>query len=310
MSRCLGAPMVPVLIVGFVAAALLTFLPAEQAKAPPQDAKPAAVTAGVATGFQDRLFATAPGATALAFLPDDRLLATDRRGFVRLHEPGTTDTSQALNISDDVCSNSERGLLGIAADPNFGANGYVYLYYTFEKFGTCPGKQPEKNNPVNSVSRFKMAGGTIDPKTEEVLVDNVPSPNGNHNAGDLHFGKDGKLYVSTGDGACDYASPTRCQPENDASRDKNVLLGKILRVNTDGTIPADNPNADNTNGVRCGQLTTNNASGGSHAAPDRVCQETYAMGFRNPFRFAMDPDASGVSLRANDVGDARVEEVN
>jgi glucose/arabinose dehydrogenase len=310
MLRYLATPRALVLIVAFAAAALLAFLTAEQAKAPPQDAKPTAITAGVATGFQDRLYATAPGATALAFLPDDRLLVTDRSGLVRLHGPGTTNTSRALDISDDVCSNSERGLLGIAADPNFGANGYVYLYYTFNKFGTCPDKQPARNNPVNRVSRFEMVGDTIDFGTEEVLIDNIPSPNGNHNAGDLHFGKDGKLYVSTGDGACDYASPTRCQPENDASRDKNVLLGKILRVNTDGTIPADNPYADNANGVRCGQLTTNNASGGSHAALGQVCRETYAMGFRNPFRFAMDPDASGVSLRVNDVGGARIEEVD
>ena len=109
-----------------------------------------------------------------------------------------------------------------------------------------------------------------------VLIDSIPSPNGNHNAGDLHFGKDDKLYVSTGDGACDYNAPTRCQPENTASRDRNVLLGKVLRINSDGTIPVDNLFAATSNGVRCGTLTNNNARGGSAAPPGTLCKETYS----------------------------------
>lgn len=232
-----------------------------------------------------------------------------------MRQPGSTNTTVALDISKDVCSNSERGLLGIAVDPHE-TNGFVYLYYTFKKYDVCPEKTPEQNNnPVNRVARFQMNGDTIVPNNGpngpgDVLINNIPSPNGNHNAGDLHFGKDDKLYVSVGDGSCDLETPTRCQTENETSRYRNVLNGKILRVNTDGTIPTDNPYTDNPDGVRCGTLTENNAAGGSKAAPGKICKETYAMGFRNPFRFAMDPDAQGTSLRVNDVGGGRIEEVS
>jgi len=336
MLRRLSLPLALIsLAVVATVALLVIFLPAQDAGAPEEapragesetqaDAQaqaaalteaetqaPAATAQGVAAGFEDRLVTGAIGATALAFTPDDRLLVTDRTGRVRVSKPGSTNTTVALDISGKVCSNSERGALGIAVDPNFGTNHFVYLYYTYKKFGVCPEHQPEQNNnPVNRVSRFVMNGDTLSPASEEVLINNIPSPNGNHNAGDLHFGKDDKLYVSVGDGSCDYAEPTKCQPENDASRDKHVLLGKILRINTDGTIPADNPYAGNSNGVRCGILTNNNARGGSAAAPGTVCKETFAMGFRNPFRFAVDPDATGTSVRVNDVGGARIEEVD
>ena len=295
-------------LVGILVAVLILLSP-EDAKAPPE---PSAAALSVPSGFQDRKVVDAPGATALDFTKDGRLLVAGREGRVLVHEEGTPSTTEALNISAEVCSNSERGLLGIAVDPNFEANGYVYLYYTYKKYGVCPESQPERNdNPVNRVSRFTMEGGTILPTSEKVLVNNIPSPNGNHNGGDLHFGKDGKLYASTGDGSCDYAEVRNCQPENDASRDRNVLLGKILRVNPeDGSIPTDNPYAGASNGVRCGTLTNRDASGGSVAKPGSICQETFAMGFRNPFRFAMDPNATGTSFRINDVGGGRIEEID
>jgi len=339
MLRRLRLPVVLILLAGILAAALLLVLPARDARAPEQTSssseeqaqdeavagRQAVAPTSVAAGFQDRLAADAPGATALAFLPDERLLVTDRTGQVLVRRPGETSTTVALDIRGSVCPNSERGLLGIAVDPDFGNNGYVYLYYTYKKYGVCPEGQPaQNNNPVNRVARFVMEGDTISPNPNpdpnptdgpgEVLVDNIPSPNGNHNAGDLRFGKDGELYVSTGDGSCNYAQPTKCQPENDASRYRNVLLGKILRITPvpGNTIPADNPYAGASNGVPCGNLDNRNAAGGSAAAPDKVCQETYAMGFRNPFRFAMDPDSPQgvVSLRVNDVGGGRIEEIS
>jgi glucose/arabinose dehydrogenase/PKD repeat protein len=273
------------------------------------DARPAA--ADVPAGFEDSLVTSVAKPTAMAFTPDGRMLITTQPGKLRVYKDGALLQEPALDLSGKTCSNSERGLLGVALDPDFQANGYVYLYYTFNKHGVCPDHQPQrKDNPVNRVSRFRMSGDTVDPSSEEVLINNIPSPNGNHNAGDLHFGNDGKLYISVGDGACDYREPTQCQYSNDASRDKNVLLGKILRVNPDGTIPSDNPYAGSSNGVRCGALTTNNASGGSAAPRDTVCKETFARGFRNPFRFAMDPDASATVFNVNDVGGGRWEEVD
>lgn len=268
------------------------------------DTKSAA--ADVPQGFVDRDVTSVEKPTALAFTPDGRMLITSKPGRLRLYESGASGTTEALDISNEVCSNSERGLLGVAVDPDFGTTGnnYVYLYYTFKKNGVCPDQQPARNdNPVNRVSRFVMSGDTLVRASEEVLVDNIPSPNGNHNAGDLHFGKDGKLYASVGDGACDYREPTQCQSNNDASRDRNILLGKILRLNPNGSIPADNPYA------QTGDLCGNPGSNG-RTTPGNNCKETFAMGLRNPFRMAFDPDAAGTRFFINDVGGGAWEEVD
>ena len=267
-------------------------------------AKPAAA---LPNGFEDRSVASVEGPTALAFTPDGRLLITTKPGQLRVHEDGAPGTIQALDISGKVCANSERGLLGLAVDPRFGTTGnnYVYLYYTYNKFNVCPTGQPSRDdNPVNRVSRFAMSGDTVDRSSEKVLIDNIPSPNGNHNAGDLHFGEEGYLYVSVGDGACDYAEPTRCQSNNDASRDRNILLGKVLRITRDGGIPASNPYTG-PNSARCGVPSAN-----ARTEPGNDCQETFARGLRNPFRMAFDPDAAGTSFRINDVGGSGWEEID
>ncbi|MFP5285348.1 MAG: PQQ-dependent sugar dehydrogenase, partial [Thermoanaerobaculia bacterium] len=154
---------------------------------------------------------------------------------------------------------------------------------------------------VNRVSRFTLPdGNVIDPATELVLVDNMPSPAGNHNAGDLHFGRDGYLYISIGDGGCDYAGGG-CAGATDAARDQHVLTGKILRIAKDGNIPPDNP-FQGAGTARCnvtGQTTAGNK-----------CRETFAWGLRNPFRFAMDPNAAGTRFFINDVGQGRWEEID
>src|SRR3712207_130629 len=203
-----------------------------------------AMAATLQPGFEDQLLASASKPTALAFTPDGRLLVATQPGQLRVYKNGQLLQTPALNISSKICANSERGMLGVAVDPSFSTNKYVYLYYTYNRFGVCPTGQPTNaNNPVNRVSRFVMSGDTVDPASENVLIDNIPSPNGNHNAGDLHFGKDGYLYASVGDGGC--TGRNRCQYKNNASRKRHVLLGKILRVgvNPDGTtsIPEDNP---------------------------------------------------------------------
>jgi glucose/arabinose dehydrogenase len=268
----------------------------------PLGEKDADATATLRPGFEDRLVASLDGPTALAFVPDGRMLVASQRGQLRLYEGSDLLPTPALDLSDTVCSNSERGLLGVAVDPDFATNRYVYVYYTFDKFGSCPQGQPsDPNNPVNRVSRFVMNGDTIDPSSESVLIDNIPSPNGNHNGGDLKFGKDGYLYVSVGDGGCDYAGDSGCAGANDASRDRNVLLGKLLRVTRNGGIPPDNPFQD-------GGSASCAATGRTDAGKD--CKETFAWGFRNPFRMAFVPDAQGTRFFVNDVGQGAWEEVD
>ena len=135
--------------------------------------------------------------------------------------------------------------------------------------------------------------------SETVLVDNIPSTAGNHNGGDLQFGKDGNLYISVGDGGCDYAGGG-CAGANDAARDQNILLGKVLRITPTGAIPAGNP-FQGLGSARC------NISGRTTAAQ---CQETFAWGLRNPFRMAFDPNAAGTRFYINDVGQNVWEEID
>ncbi|MCC7024146.1 MAG: PQQ-dependent sugar dehydrogenase [Thermomicrobiales bacterium] len=89
------------------------------------------------------------------------------------------------------------GLLGVAVDPRVGSSDrFIYLYYTDKQGSDC-----REGNRANRVSRFFMAGdGSIDPKSEQILIDRIPAPGRNHNSGDLQFGSDGLLYVSVGDG--------------------------------------------------------------------------------------------------------------
>ena len=141
-----------------------------------------------------------------------------------------------------------------------------------------------------------MSGDTIDPSSEEVLIDNIPSPTGNHNSGDLSFGKDGYLYVSVGDGQCDYARRLGLpRPITMPPVIRTSFLGKVLRITRSGDIPATNPYTG-TDSARC------NLTGRTEVG--KKCQETFASGLRNPFRFAFDPDASGTRFFINDVGEA------
>lgn len=264
----------------------------------------AALRPALRPGFQDRVVASVAQPLGLAFTPDKRMLVITKQGQVRVRKNGKLLQTPALDISSRVCAGRERGLLGIAVDPHFGSAGhhYVYLDYTFKKFNECPTGNPKNpKNPRNRVSRFVMSGNMIKPSSEKVLIDNIPSPTGNHNAGDLGFGKDGYLYVSVGDGECDYAGNSGCFDKNNATRDPNILLGKVLRITRNGGIPATNP-FTGTGSARC------NVTG--RTAPGKHCQETFASGLRNPFRFAFDPNASGTRLFIGDVGGARWEEID
>lgn len=154
--------------------------------------------------------------TSFAFLPDGRIIVTQRAGGIRLIVDGQTlpDPLRVIPVPTDL----ERGLLGVAVDPQFAQNGFVYVYYTTPA--------PHRN----VVARLQMVGNTLAPG-ETILTDQIASDIGTHNGGGLQFGPDGFLYVATGDGG------------QDSTKAQNLssLNGKILRLTRDGQPAPGNP---------------------------------------------------------------------
>jgi glucose/arabinose dehydrogenase len=216
------------------------------------------------------------------------MLITTQPGQLRVYAGGALLPTPALDLAarGDLCANSERGLLGVAVDPNFAANRQIYLYYTAKVGGVCAINRLAHNR----VTRWTL-GDDNRATGETVLVDGIASPAGNHNGGDLHFGADGLLYVSVGDGG---STPQ-------TARQLNSLNGKILRITRDGAIPPGNPYV--AGGIRC------NTAGGT-TDPNARCQEIFASGLRNPFRMAFDPNTATTRFFINDVGQGLWEEID
>jgi glucose/arabinose dehydrogenase len=252
-------------------------------------------------GFKDELVASLEQATVLGALPDGRILLGNQPGVVRMLDPsGRLRPKPVLDLTRRVCTERERGLSGLAVDPDFETTRHVYLYYTLKKLGNCD--VVSSRGPVNRLSRFTMSeDATLRAGSEKVLLDNIPSFGATHNAGDSKFAKDGYLYVGVGDGGRDYARRTTTSQENQAARDHNVLLGKILRLTKDGRPAPGNPYTG-PDSVRCATIGV--------APRGTFCRETYAWGLRNPWRLAFDPNASDVRFYINDVGENAWEEID
>ena len=169
-------------------------------------------------GFIERLIVSGlSNPTAMAFAPDGRLFVCQQGGALRVIKNGTLLTTPFVSLT--VSSLGERGLLGVAFDPDFETTPYVYVYYT----ATTP-------TIHNRISRFTAQGDVAEPGSEVVLMDLETLSATNHNGGAIHFGPDGKLYVAVGENAVGSNSQTL-----------NNRLGKMLRIDKDGGIPTDNP---------------------------------------------------------------------
>jgi glucose/arabinose dehydrogenase len=224
------------------------------------------------------------------------MLVTGKPGLLTVDRGGQRTT--ALDLRARICADGERGLLGVAVDPAFSSNHFVYLYYTRRVRGSC-GVSPF---PQSRVGRFVLRNDdTIEPSSEKVILAHLVSPQHNHLAGDLEFGADRLLYVSVGDGVCSLKPPKGCGPLNRNSQDRSVPLGKILRVDRNGRPPATNPYAANPRARRC--TPAGRVQGGTGP-----CKEIFALGLRNPFRIARKHGTS--TFYVNDVGLDTWEEVN
>ena len=226
-------------------------------------AEPAA--AAVPPAFTDTLVAGGLSApTAMAFAPDGRAFVAEQGGRLRVISNGSLLATPFLTVP--TTATGERGLLGVTFDPDFATNRYVYVYYT----ATAPSVH-------NRLSRFTANGNVAVPGSERILLelDNLSSAT-IHNGGALHFGADGKLYLAVGDNA----TPSNAQSLNN-------LLGKMLRLNADGSIPSDNPFLASTTGRN---------------------RAIWALGLRNPFTFSVQPGTGRMFI--NDVGQNTWEEIN
>lgn len=158
---------------------------------------------------------------AIDFAPDGRALVTERPGRIRVIENGKLHPDPWLTI--EVAAVGEAGLLGLAIDPSFGQNRFVYVAYTYRT-----GAFQLRNRLVRLRDDQKTGKGVVD----KILIDDVPGAN-NHDGGRVKFAPDGKLFWTMGD-----AQTTRY------AQNVKSLNGKILRLNGDGSIPNDNPLAN------------------------------------------------------------------
>jgi glucose/arabinose dehydrogenase len=155
---------------------------------------------------------------AIDFAPDGRIFISERPGRIRIIERGQLRSEPWMTI--DVAASGESGLMGLAMDPQFTQNRFVYAAYSYRS-----GAFSTRNRLVRLREDPKSGSGIAD----KILIDDVPGAN-NHDGGRVKFGPDGKLYWTLGD-----AQTTRY------AQDLKSLNGKILRLNSDGGIPADNP---------------------------------------------------------------------
>jgi putative heme-binding domain-containing protein len=220
-------------------------------------------------GFRCDVVATGlTGVTALEVAADGRVFVCEQTGSLRVVKGGKLLPRPFVKLPVD--STWERGLIGVTVAPGFPKTPYVFVCYI-----------AARPYPHHVVSRFTAAGDAAEPGSEMVLLrgddqrklgGDVPA---GHQGGAIHFGKDGKLYVAIGD-----------QTAGKPAQEMNSLLGRLLRLNPDGSIPDDNPLVSKAHGKY---------------------RASWVLGLRNPFTFAVQPETGRLFI--NDVG-GRAEEIN
>jgi glucose/arabinose dehydrogenase len=202
--------------------------------------------------------------TSMVFAPDGRLFFTEKNtGAIRIMTPEQKILENPFASVDDLYASWEQGMLGLAIDPEFNINHLIYVYYT----AVVDIENGNGGKVINRVLRFTDNNNTGTDPT--VIMDNIPASRGYHSGGAMAFGPDGKLYITVGDAT-----------EHIFAQDPSILIGKVLRINKDGTIPQDNPYPNSP---------------------------VYTMGHRNMYGIAFDDDGTGL---VTENGDVRYDEIN
>jgi hypothetical protein len=204
-----------------------------------------------------------------------RLFVLERGGRIRAGLPGGGPPAVFLDLSDRVATEGERGLLGLAFHPGFAQNRRFFVHYN---------AVPDGRTVIAEFRASASDPGVAEP-AETVLL-TASQPFGNHNGGSIEFGPDGFLYIGVGDGGSGFDPGNRAQ-------DPFELLGKILRIDVDQ--PA-------------GGLPYSSPPGNPFVGTGQGRPEVFALGFRNPYRFAFDRGTG--ALLVADVGQDEREEVN
>ena len=297
------------------------FLPGDGSPTSPTStgqASPAEYDPSVPEGFTVEVLAEGfANPTAIAVAAGNKLFVAEKGGTVWVLEDGRRLPGPFIDLSPEVNDAGERGLLGMAIDPNFEENGWVYLAFTVDPVFGAPDEQAEVVT-YGRLVRYRASeesGRTIaDPSSRQILIgesaqDGIPVGSASHTVGDVVFGQDGFLFLSAGEGAhFDFADYGQDIGEFDPSFESTFgaaqdigafraqsldsLAGKILRLD-----PATGDG-----------LPTNPFFTGD---PKEAASKVWALGFRNPFRFTIRPGTAGNEiLYVADVGWAEWEEIN
>lgn len=243
-----------------------------------------------------------------------RLFIVQKGGQIRVVKNGALLPTPFLTVA--VTTASESGLLGLAFHPNFGKpdlpnNTEFYVAYT------RPGADPRLGSqPDQVIARYTVPTLDADVATATgTLVLRAPDLAGNHNGGDIHFGPDGYLYYSSGDGGpqgnphgfaeCLWKKPANSMPCGTATGTQYFLLGKMLRIDVDNRGGAVTADMCGSEGISPAQYSI--PASNPHVGTSSTCDEIWLHGFRNPWRFSFDR-ANG-NLIIGDVGQGLYEEV-
>ena len=261
--------------------------------------------ADLPSGFylEDAVDASFVQPVTVAFAPGGRMFVVEKRGIVRTVQNGVLQQEPFLDLRDEVLSQHDRGLLGIAVDPDFETNRRVYVSYTVDHQATSDRDRLDAYARVTSYAGRLDNPNIADPSSRRVLIGEtfatgIPSCYRSHTIGTLQFGADGTLLVGTGDGASynradpgnqyeECFGPDRLPESEDvgAFRSQRVesLAGKVLRIDPETGL-----------GLPSNPFWTGDA--------DDTASKVWALGFRNPFRFSIDAESGAEDAAAGRPG--------